>query len=168
MDFRDEQSYKNYFESLAISHVDIAEFTFGDAKVFSNVQKSAKESNAGFVLWLDYYQPIQGAGSHDNHVGRLTAEWVIMKPASSKQLTNEGKQAIALECEEVAQQVFAKIMHDYQTYEGEEMPNEPDWVTMRFGRMESHTFGSTSYEGTACELTFSIPLKTELNLAKWQ
>ncbi len=168
MDFRDEDSYKLYFKALATSHVDIAEFTFGDTNEFSKVQKSAKQTNDGFVMWLDYYEPIQGVGSHDNHLGKLKAEWAIIKPASSRNLTKEEKQAIALECEEVAQQIYAKIMHDYQTYEGEEMPNEPDWVTMRFGRMETHTFGSTTYEGTACELAFNIPLKTELNLAKWQ
>lgn len=159
----DEQAYKAYFQGLATSHADIDNFLFGDEEEMVRVQRSGSEAT-GICLWLDYHQPIRGAGSHDNAVGRLTAEWVVMQPAHKNNFTTAELQIKLKECEDIVQQMFAKIMYDYQT---DVIAQEPDWLSMQFGRMQQHTFAGTSYEGIAAQIDFIVNVNTEFNQAKW-
>ena len=162
MNFSNEKQYREYFEALATSHVDIESFVFGDSKHFSNVQKSG--NHTGITLWLDHYPPIRGVGDQDNPLGRLTAEWVVMKSVSGKQQTKEEMDIILDKCESIAQDIFAKIMYDYQVTDSD---NQPDWPSRQFGRMESYLFSSTTYEGTACQMDFLINAPATYNENKW-
>lgn len=159
-----EQEYKTFFEALATSHADIDSFVFGDDTTFTSVQRSTAAS--GIVLWLDYYNPIQGTGGNDSFKGRLTAEFNIMQPAGGRQQTDAQLQTILNTCQQVAQQVVAKIMYDYNQATGP-VTATPDYNTFKHGRSIPKTWGATSYEGIAAQLDFIVPLDMNYNPAKW-
>ncbi len=162
MNLNSEDNYKAYFEAIATRHIDINYFRFGDDKDKQVDQRSGARS--GIVLWLDYYPPVQLAGEQDNFLGTIIADITIMQAMSDKADSLATRQAKYLACEDIMQQLFAKIALDYQE---DTLENQPLWTRSRFGRMTDFTFGATLYAGCTGEITFNVPLKMEHNPTKW-
>lgn len=166
MNVQDEAAYKAYFESLATSHNDITFFFFGDDETAIKVSRSEKNTS-NFALWLDYYPPITSAGEYDTNMGTMKAEFAIIKPASSRNITREQLQAITKECEDIMQQFIARILYDYS--QATDPSDVPLYSTIQFGRMEPATKGkgATQYEGVLGSIDFLIPLKLDFDQTKW-
>lgn len=162
MNFSDEQAFKAYFEALATSHMDIDQFIFGTVDEASKQVKNI----TGTILWLDHYRPIRAAGQKDTHAGKLTAEFTVMQPGSERTLTTEALDALLKACEDIVQQVFAKILYDHDQTIGPGA--HPDYPSLQFGRMEGSLLAGTEFEGTAAQIDFFIPLKLDYNPDKWQ
>ncbi len=162
MNLNSEHNYKAYFQSLATSHQDVGYFRFGDEKDKHVNQRSGAQ--AGILLWLDYYQPIQLAGEQDNFLGVVIADLTVMQASSDKKDDLVQQQAKYLACEEIIQQILARVAYDYQQ---DTLENTPLWQRARFGRMTDQSYGGTMYVGCTCELPFHVPLKMEYNPAKW-
>ena len=162
MNLNSEDNYKSYFESLATSHVDVAYFRFGDEKDKSVEQRSGMQG--GLMLWLDYYPPIQLAGQADNFLGEIVADFTVMQAVSDKKESREEQQVKYLACEEIMQQLLARIACDYQN---DVLTNLPIYNRSRFGRIVDTQYGATTYTGCTAELPFYVPLKMEYDPTKW-
>jgi hypothetical protein len=161
IDFTDESTFRAYFEGLASGHVDINEFIYGDEQAAQN----ARSGSAGpFILWLDYYPPIQGRGEHDNYVGEVIANFTIMSPSSTRNSTPEEKQNIYNACEAIVRQVIAKVLKDYR----ESITSYGNHVErFKLGQLDDITHGSTTYVGCGCELVFVVPQDFDYDETKW-
>lgn len=165
INFSDEEAYKSYFQALATSHVDIDFFFFGDEDNHIDVQRTKGTSEDGITMWLDHYPPIQ-AGERDSNTGTIKAEFTIMKNGSRNNNDEADLQAIRKECEDITQQVLAKIMKDHNDAIGPS--NEPLIESAVFGPMQSHVISGNRYEGTLCQVDFTVPLKFDYDETKWE
>jgi len=162
MNFNTEAAYKAYFEAIATSHNDIDAFMFGDEYVITTGQPS--NMSEGVTMWLDYYRPITIAGSTENCNGNNNTDSTTMQPTSDRKETTSEQQAVYKSCEDIVQQIFAKIAMDFQT---EVLDNEAQWSAGQFGRMQESMFAGTMYRGAAAELAFHYALNMEYDNTKW-
>ena len=78
LDLTDEQSYKDYFQNVATSHVDITGFKFGDEEELAVAAKTGLDS---MVLWADRTRPVEMIDNRsDNFLANRTSTIMVMGP----------------------------------------------------------------------------------------
>jgi hypothetical protein len=153
----DFQSYQDYFEAIANSHIDIEGFMFGDEDIAINKGRAWK----GKQLWLEPWQPVKIVDQlSDNYLQEKTGTlWLGGSPPSAKfqdRLDYYGA------CEAIVKDIIARMLKDR---------NEELLITRittyRYG-MGEFTFSSTPMVGCRFDFTFHDPSGFEYNENKWQ
>lgn len=147
-------SYKNYFESIATSHVDIQGFVYHDTE---EMMAGFKSKHNYPLMYLEPYSTRLQDQISDNYLGRKTGSLVIMKKSNS----NEAPEAIEAAAETIVCDIISKILKDYQA---------GDLITEVNGfnyDVIDPIFVDRLY-GIRLEFNFHNPLPVAYNEAKWQ
>jgi len=153
----DYTTLKQYFATLATSHVDIVGFKFGDIDVIINDLKS------DFPLPLLWLQP-PGASSvldplSDNHTGNLKTAFYIFDRATEE--TFALRQAKYVTLEGIAKDILSKMLQDWTA--GIINTRFADVV---FGPVEDIK-GATCLMGCRVDISFQVPMRLIYNELKW-
>jgi len=154
----DFNSYKAYFEGLAVSHVDIKESVFGDTEVLLNKVKAGFQTP--FIFIERYKPPIILDQNSDNYLSSKIFSVVVYTTPSSEKFSDQD--AAYSTCESIALDLISKLLKDYN--EGLIVCS---FKNFKYGEVEP-PMGGNKYVGCRLELNYSNPEGLAYNPAKWQ
>lgn len=160
----DEQSYKDYFQALATSHVDITGFKFGDEEELNVAAKTGFPPpsggiEGGLTLWADRHRPVELRDDRsDNYLGERTATLMVMGVDPE---VYEDQHALYLECESIVTDFISKLLKDYNEGLISTLFSRYKWGE---GEIE---LSSTAYRGCRLDITWQSPVDLTYNEAKW-
>lgn len=160
----DLASYREYFRSIAYSHVDIQGFRWGDKDVIRNDNRSDLPST---LLWATPYDQVGYEASHaDNTLKRKKARVAYLVVPASDSFADED--AAFEGCEAVIEQIMAKILQDKSggMVGGEWAMIATRIASWRGGPVEMKV-GSTRYLGWELEIDFLDNANLEYDPSKW-
>lgn len=156
LNLTDEQSYKNYFQTVATSHVDITGYKFGDEE---ELAVSAKTGLSSIVLWADRHRPVELMDNRsDNYLGNRTATIMIMGVDPE---LHADQQALYTQCEGIVRDIMSKLLRDYNAGD-----LACQFSKFKFGEGEVE-LGSTRYRGCRLDITWLSPIDLSYNNNKW-
>ena len=157
-DLTDYQSYQDYFAAIAVAHVDISGFLFGDDGVPNNEIKAWTRGQK--KLWLEPYAPTQVIGPNvDNMIKQKAGVLMIAGPVGDNKFSTA--QDLFKACEIIVEQIIAKIDGDYR--DGKLLTA---FTSYKYGQAE-HTFSATKLVGCRFDFTFQDPTGFVYDENKW-
>jgi hypothetical protein len=160
----DLASFKAYFESIALSHVDIGGFIWGDSDVIRNNNRSNVPSS---ILITGPYDNVRYAAPHnDSKVKIKQATIIYMKPRTSEKFAD---QHADLEfCEGVIEQIIAKLDLDKRgnLVNGAWEMIVANIASITTGPVEK-TIGSTRYIGWEMKIDIMENTNLAYDASKW-
>lgn len=157
-------SFKAYFESIALSHVDIGSWKWGNVDVLRNDNRSELPSR---FLWGQYYDNVRYTAVHnDNKLKIKQVRVAFMKVRESEKFSDED--ADFEFCEAVIEQIIAKLDIDKQgkLVDGEWEMIVANIASITTGPVEK-TIGSTRYIGWELRIDISENTNLAYDASKW-
>lgn len=153
----DQDSYKNYMNAVAASHVDLNWFKFGDEE---DIKLTGNADMNSLGLWADEQKPVGIEGAqHDNFMAQYEAPLFIMTPQRPKV---EDRQTDYHICEGIARDILSKMIADYQAGIINSNFNRCKWGEVIM------TFGANKYTACRLDIHWAESADLTLNQAKWQ
>lgn len=157
-------SFKAYFESIALSHVDIGGFKWGDADVVRNDNRS--NITPSFLLSGPYDNVRYAAAHNDNTLKIKQAVVQYLKARDSEKFSDE--QADLEFCEGVIEQIIAKIDRDKR---GSLVGAEWEMIVANISSITTgpieKTIGSTRYIGWEMKIDILENTHLAYDANKW-
>jgi hypothetical protein len=156
-DLTDFQSYQDYFEAIATSHIAMDGFMFGDEDIAINKGRVWK----GKQLWLEPWQPVKiNDQKSDNYLKEKKGSlWVGGAPPSAK---FQDRLDYFRACEIIVEDIIAKMLKDRT----EELLIT-QLTTYTYG-MGEFTFSSTPMMGCRFDFIYQDPSGFPYDETKWQ
>lgn len=157
-------SYRQYFQAIATSHVDIDGFKWGDKDVVRNDNRSDMPAR---VLWATPYDRVRYGDKFSDNVHKMKVARVAYLVVPSSELFASEDTAFEA-TEAVIEQIMARLIQDKR---GKDVAGDwqmivsdiNSWTT---GPVEMK-IGSTRYIGCELQITFQDPTNLLYNPTKW-
>lgn len=157
-------SFKAYFQNIALSHVDIGAFKWGDRDVLRNDNRSEMPEK---FLWAQYYDNVRYTAVHNDNKQKIKQSRVAyMKVRESEKFADED--ADFEFCEGVIEQIIAKMDLDKRgaLVNGEWEMIVANISSITTGPVEKK-IGSTVYIGWELRIDISENTNLAYDASKW-
>lgn len=158
-------TFKAYFEDIAVQHINIGGFKWGDKEVIKNDNRSNMPDS---FLWVIPYTNVRYQGENVDNMTKVKSATIAFWMVAVGTKFEKVEQDFDF-CEQLSEEILARINRDRK---GSEVDGEWTQLATQLGSYTGAPvemeIGSTPYRGWELKIEFLDNMRMAFDASKWQ